>query len=236
MNVVLFSDREDIKECISYLREKEIPILYMVSNTLKGLSYDVQIRKNILEKDYKDSVLISYYYSSLIKKDIFIRFKQAVNFHPAPLPYYRGVKCGVQAIIQQEKKFGVTIHTITEKFDEGEILGALEFPIDKNETGYSISMKSKKKLFSLFKRYVDKYILKKNANMYEKLNNISYNLVSSTYFSNKDFEKLKCLDGLNLDSVGAKNILRAMWHPKYRDTYYTDSKKKKIYVTYNSLN
>src|SRR5579872_4620813 len=98
MSVVLFSDRDDVKKCINYLRSKKIPILYLVSNKLSN-EYNIKVRKNILEKDYKNSILISYYYGSLIRKDIFTRFKKTVNFHPAPLPYYKGVKCGVHAII-----------------------------------------------------------------------------------------------------------------------------------------
>ncbi|OGH11577.1 MAG: hypothetical protein A3B38_02085 [Candidatus Levybacteria bacterium RIFCSPLOWO2_01_FULL_36_13] len=231
-NIVLFSDREDVKHCIAYLRKKGVPILYIVSNKLKDSNYNLEIRKNIVDRDYKNSILISYYYGSLIEKKIFNRFKVAINFHPAPLPLYRGVKCGVHAILNEEKKFGVSCHIITERFDDGEILGKLEFPIDDIETGYSINIKSRKKLYDLFKRYINKYIFGENVNMYEILDNISYNLSSPTYFSGKDFEKLKCLDGINPYSVYAKKIIRAMWHPKYMDTYYTNKKKEKIYLSH----
>ena len=233
MDIVLFSDREAVSDCIFYLQKKKIPIVYMVSHTLKQSNYTIKVRKNILEKDYKNSVLVSYYYGSLISKDVFTRFHQAVNFHPAPLPYYKGVKCGVHAILNKEKKFGVTCHTITERFDEGEILGALEFPLNKNETGYSLNLKSRNELFRLFERYIKRYVLGGKTPMYKKLNTGTYNLKSPTYFSNSDFEKLKCLDELNLASMSTKNILRALWHPKYKDVYYTYNGQK-VFVEYEA--
>ncbi len=46
----------------------------------------------------------------------------AVNLHGAILPKYKGKNAGVWALINDEKRVGMTMHRISEKFDAGEIL------------------------------------------------------------------------------------------------------------------
>lgn len=51
------------------------------------------------------------------------------NFHPAPLPEYKGRNLCYHAIMNGEKEFGATIHYMDENFDTGDIIHVQRFPI-----------------------------------------------------------------------------------------------------------
>lgn len=234
MNVVLASDRREIVKVIKHLTDKRIRIPYIVSNELTNKDLEdcnLRILKGFEQNtDCSESILISYYYGKLIHPADFKAFFLSVNFHPAPLPYYKGVKCGVHAIVNGEKKFGVTCHILDEKFDEGKILGLSEFTLDQNETGYSISNKSKDALFQLFTRFISKYFLGENISLFDEIPEIKYVGDSPRYYSNNDFEKLKCLTGRDLYGESTARILKALWHPDFSDAYYVNSSNQKIYL------
>ena len=80
-------------------------------------------------KNHRDAILISsaFPYKIFEKERTF--FKQAVNFHSAILPKYRGRHGSVWAMINDEKELGVSIHEIDESFDNGKILSIESFPI-----------------------------------------------------------------------------------------------------------
>lgn len=67
--------------------------------------------------------------------------KNAVNFHPSPLPEGRGPYPLVRAILEERSSWAVTCHRINEKFDQGEILDAQHFAIDPDENHDSLRLK-----------------------------------------------------------------------------------------------
>jgi methionyl-tRNA formyltransferase len=75
------------------------------------------------------------------------------NFHPAPLPEYRGRDLCYHAIMNGEKNFGVTVHYMDEKFDTGEIIEVFEFPIHEWYNAEDLSNKAMdiaKKVFAVY--------------------------------------------------------------------------------------
>jgi methionyl-tRNA formyltransferase len=56
------------------------------------------------------------------------------NFHYAPLPEYKGPNPLFWMIKNGDKQGGVTVHRMTENFDEGPIVLKSKFPIQKNTT------------------------------------------------------------------------------------------------------
>lgn len=73
-----------------------------------------------------------------------------INFHPAPLPHYRGVHCAAFAILNREDKYSVTCHFMTEFFDDGPILAQKNCPILPDDTEISLESRAKESLFTLF--------------------------------------------------------------------------------------
>ncbi len=81
--------------------------------------------------------------------------KMAINFHDAPLPRYAGLHVTSWAIANREQSFGVTWHEMTEQFDAGKILKQIEFPIDSDETAFSLNVKCFQKGSETFTELID---------------------------------------------------------------------------------
>lgn len=81
-----------------------------------------------------------------------------INFHPAPLPRYRGRNVAYQAIINGETTFGGTIHYMDEEFDTGEIIEVAKFPILEEDTAGDLTEKTHQVLFDLFRKYVPRFL------------------------------------------------------------------------------
>ena len=67
---------------------------------------------------------------------------KALNFHPGILPYYKGLYCYQWAVANGEKTFAATIHFMQPDVDSGDIVIERRFPIEDNDTGFSIYQKS----------------------------------------------------------------------------------------------
>ena len=67
---------------------------------------------------------------------------RAVNFHPAPLPDYRGAYPLIQGLLDRRKQWAFTCHKVAPNFDSGDILAAEEFPISADECHESLDIKS----------------------------------------------------------------------------------------------
>lgn len=61
-------------------------------------------------------------FNQIFKQPTISRFKSLVNFHPSILPLYRGPVPSYWSIKNGEEKTGYTLHAVTEKIDDGEIL------------------------------------------------------------------------------------------------------------------
>lgn len=79
----------------------------------------------------------------------------AINLHLAKLPEYQGNFTYNHAILNQEKKYGVTLHWMTEKVDLGDYVFVEDFPINDDDTAYSLYIKSLDKGMVLFERFID---------------------------------------------------------------------------------
>uniref|UniRef100_UPI00404A23DD methionyl-tRNA formyltransferase n=1 Tax=Flavobacterium sp. TaxID=239 RepID=UPI00404A23DD len=64
-----------------------------------------------------------------------------INFHPAPLPQYRGVMPIFEVIKNQEKETAICAHFMNSKFDEGDIIFNDPIGIEPHETYGSLSNK-----------------------------------------------------------------------------------------------
>ncbi len=67
---------------------------------------------------------------------------RAVNFHPSPLPRYRGPYPLVQAILDEQTEWGVTCHKLAEEFDKGDILAQRIFPLTAHECHESLDLRT----------------------------------------------------------------------------------------------
>ncbi|HOL93713.1 MAG TPA: formyltransferase family protein, partial [bacterium] len=63
----------------------------------------------------------------------------AINFHNGPLPRYAGLNTPTWALINREKQYGITWHTMVPGVDEGDILKQQFFAITESETAVTLN-------------------------------------------------------------------------------------------------
>ena len=64
------------------------------------------------------------------------------NLHKSYLPHYRGIAPNFYALLNGEKRVGVTLHQIAKGFDSGDIIRQLEIPVAQHDTVYSLNQKT----------------------------------------------------------------------------------------------
>ncbi|MDE2118740.1 MAG: formyltransferase, partial [Betaproteobacteria bacterium] len=84
----------------------------------------------------------SFYYREMLKKDLLdIPTRGALNMHGSLLPKYRGRVPVNWAIIHGETETGATLHYMTEKPDNGDIVAQQAVPILPNDTAFEAFQK-----------------------------------------------------------------------------------------------
>lgn len=153
-----------------------------------------------------------YIYPKRIRKDFLtIPKKAAVNFHPAPLPEYRGVFGYNFAIFNQEKEYGVSVHKMSEQFDMGDIIEVERFHIDSETVSVKeLVNETDKHMLRLFKKSYFRFLNDERIECEKQ--------TGGHYYSRYDFENLKKISDIDDTSVIERKI-RACWYPPYEGAY-----------------
>lgn len=227
---VLFlgKDKRIVIKALKYLINKKFEIV-----AVTGINSNVDIieisRKyriplisdsQLSANKYADiDLIISYLYPKKINKLIIDSARiGCINFHPAPLPDFRGV-CGYSfGIFEGVEKWGVSAHFVDSNFDTGDIIKVKKFPIISNkETAFSLEKKSQLELIRLFKEIIELIILSKPLPRTPQKN--------GRYFSKIDFEDLRYVKNTDSPEIIEKKI-RACWFPPYPGAYVKISQKE----------
>ena len=113
-------------------------------------------------KKRKYDIIISYISPWIVPKKVLRETKKwNINFHPGP-PEFPGIGCFNFAIYESVKKFGATAHIMNAKVDTGKIIGVKSFIMDERETVESLSNKTYKCMFELYKTTI-KYIIENKS-------------------------------------------------------------------------
>ena len=121
--------------------------------------------------------------------------KPWINFHPAPLPAYKGRNLCYHAIMNGEKEFGATIHYMDENFDTGDIIEVLGFAIQEWVTAEDLSRFALSASRQLFQMYFPRILA---GEKFTRSKNIG-----GTYY-----KKEKIVDTLDL---GKSNFVPSFW-------------------------
>jgi len=103
---------------------------------------------------------ISYGYNRKITDPLLSTPKKGfVNFHPAPLPEYKGNLGMLRAIENKVMRWGVTCHFMDNSIDTGDIIKVKYFDLHERPTSTDeLSAISHYFMFSLFKEIIPKII------------------------------------------------------------------------------
>lgn len=132
-----------------------------------------------------------------------------VNFHPAPLPNYKGTAGYNLAILESLSRWAVSAHYVDEGIDTGDIIEVREFSVDKErETALSLEAKSQPLLLAQFQE-ITTNLLETDEPLPATSN------IGGRYVSRAEMEAMKEVrDG---DDVERK--IRAFWFPPYDGAY-----------------
>jgi natural product biosynthesis luciferase-like monooxygenase protein len=78
-----------------------------------------------------------------------------INFHDGPLPAYAGLNTPAWALINGERRHGVSWHIVTSGVDEGALLKERELEISDRETSLSLNMKNFEAGIETFAELID---------------------------------------------------------------------------------
>lgn len=150
---------------------------------------------------------------------------EAINFHTAPLPEYRGVFGFNFAILNKEKSYGVTAHKLASGFDTGDIIKVERFPYDceKGNVRELVDI-SETVLLELFQEIHN--LLKCG----KTLKKDSQQTKDGRYYSRRDFDSAKKIN-LNDSTEEIEQKIRAFWYPPFEGAYIEIDGKHYTLVT-----
>jgi len=165
----------------------------------------------ITRNAFKPDLVVSFLYPKIIKEPILsCAALGCINFHPAPLPEYKGVAPYTRGILNGTRSWGVSAHYIDSGIDTGDLIKVNEFDISHQETAYSLASRSHYELFNIFKEVMNMF----------KIGDVSRITQSGgTYFSMKDFESLREIKNTD-NRLIVERKTRAFWHPPHEGAFY----------------
>lgn len=125
------------------------------------------------------------------------------NFHPAPLPEYKGRNLCYHAIMSGEKEFGASLHYMDENFDTGDIIKVGRFPIERWYTAQDLSEHALLVSKSLFREYLPRILADEDFLRYPNGFGIYY-------------KKAEIVDTVSLDKdVPLSRFIRAVTYKEF---------------------
>lgn len=155
-------------------------------------------------------VAVSFVFWKIIKEPLLSAPSHGIiNFHPAPLPEYRGTAGYNLALLEELDYWGVTAHYMDEDIDTGGIIDTFEFSIDPvQETARTLEHKSQKFMVGLYRKTMRR-VLRAGGTLETTPNE------GGRYVSRGQMEQMKKIEpGDDIDKK-----IRAFWFPPYHGAY-----------------
>jgi len=234
VKILIIGRNELAREVIKNIKKSNYILAYVKPEKIRsnrGLSalnyckkYNIKIfqenKKNTLSKIikiFKPKILISCGYPKIIDEKILKKINYPINIHFGALPKYRGCYSIPMAILNNEKKIGITFHLMDKGIDSGPII---EQYFIKNNNKNSCKQLYLKAVFTASKKIlmlIKKIIKKKIKLKIQKQKHSSYYSLSS--LKNKKIN-------YNLDINYIKNFIRAHYFPPFSPSYKYINRKK----------
>lgn len=116
-------------------KSRNIPVLSFESNPDKPWLYKDEQQVIDTLQSIRADLLISASYGQKIPWETIQKAPHGgINVHPSLLPRWRGGDPVPWAILSGDHQIGVTVVTLSEKFDEGKIIAQKKIPISANDT------------------------------------------------------------------------------------------------------
>jgi len=155
-------------ECAKRLLENGHIIHGIISNDIEVRNWSSEKKINTIEldpdsrniKSLLDTRSFDYLFSivnrhPLTEAILNLPKCAAINYFEAPLPRHSGIHSAALAIQKQETQFGITWHDAHEEMDAGDILKQVSFPIESDDTTFSLELKCYQAAIDSFAALVD---------------------------------------------------------------------------------
>lgn len=216
---------------LSQLREFGVVVEYLILHTPDKGAYQQEISDlagtdpdkviiwrpgrsaEMLEKlaDKTAEVLFSCNFGYLIPGTILRAFTLPINLHMSLLPFNKGAFPNVWPILDGSRA-GVTLHIMTESFDDGPIIAQREVPVASNDTGKSLYEKLVQASVDLVRDRMPDILV---GNIMSMPNH------GGTRHTEKEFAALQKLDmDKQYTARELINLMRAMTFPPFRNLYF----------------
>lgn len=113
-----------------------------------------------LKKFFPDLIIVVAYGKIISQEILDIPIHKSINIHPSLLPLYRGPSPIQTAILNGDKKTGVTIMIIDQLMDHGPILAQEEIILNPNDNAQDLHDQLAKKGANLLLKTIPKYLKK----------------------------------------------------------------------------
>lgn len=224
-------------DCFQYLIQKkeELKIDIIGLGTQERKEFDLQkdlkqlaIENGIpviekLEELPECDIIYSVQYHLILKSNHIAKANElAVNLHLAPLPEYRGCNQFSFAILEEAKEFGVTIHQMNAKIDNGDILFQNRFLIPENIWVNELYDLTVSKGYELFKNTLSDLVQGQFTPIPQ--DDLIEKYGSSLHFRN-EINEIKEID-LNSPKGEIERRIRATYMPGFEPPYFYMNGKK----------
>ena len=194
-------------------------------NGLPLFTYESAVEA-LAEGDLSFDLGVSFVYWRILKEPLLSHPDLGiVNFHPAPLPEYKGTAGYNLAILESLDNWAVSAHYVDSGIDTGGIIDRIDFPIDpQNESVQKLEAKSMEQLLDLYKQTILRLNLEGTLPTTPNK--------GGRYVSRAEMEAMKRIE--RGDDVDRK--IRAFWFPPYTGAYVEIDGHKYTLVNEQILN
>lgn len=169
---------------------------------------------------------LSMLYWRKLKGPFLTLLRGCINFHPAPLPEYRGVGGYNLAVLRGLEEWAASAHYVDAGIDTGPIISVRRFPINPlTETAQSLEEASREVLYKLFVEVADRAVTAPGLLPGEPNE-------GGFYLSRPELEAMKRV------TPGADDLdrrVRAFWFPPYDGAYIEQDGQKFTLVNQDIL-
>jgi methionyl-tRNA formyltransferase len=154
----------------------------------------------------RPDLLLSFYFREMIQARVLeIPRLGAYNLHGSLLPRYRGRAPINWVLVKGEAETGITLHAMTPKPDDGDIVAQARLPIDWDETALSLTLKAARAGRTLVREALPRLVEGRAERIVQKT------LGPSTYFGGRKPQDSRLDFGMTIQE--AFNQIRAVADP-----------------------
>lgn len=168
-------------------------------------------------------------FPKILKKNFIDSFSLGVvNTHGGLLPMRAGANIPCFNILLDDKESGCTMHFIDEGIDSGDIIDYKRFPVEPDDTAFSLFQKTQNAIWNVYSDNIDA-ILKNNSKRQPQKEMIN-NGVEKKYFKTKDLNSLKKINLEKMTLSDIERYVRAFDFPGHEPAYF-EYNGRKVYLT-----